>query len=80
MPQKKQKKPPVQIHKDGDKLTYARDCKCCQCGKRAVCFWPIIDPDIPSSPYCRKCVDNAKMRVLMEMQKVNEEYDQKKKK
>jgi hypothetical protein len=28
--------------------TKATDCKCCVCGKQAVAFWPVIDPDIPS--------------------------------
>ena len=44
----------------------ASDCKCCICGKQAVAFWPLIDPDIPAEPYCRECLDKAKMRVLME--------------
>ena len=47
----------------------ATDCKCCVCGKPAVAFWPVIDPDIPSHPYCRKCLDKTKvemMRRLME--------------
>jgi hypothetical protein len=47
----------------------AKDCKCIKCNKQAVCFWPIIDPDIPEKPYCRECVDEAKMRVLMEINK-----------
>ena len=25
----------------------AKDCKCCACGKQAVAFYPIVDPDIP---------------------------------
>ena len=41
---------------------YAKDCKCCLCGKPAVAFWPCIDPDIPSEPYCRKCLDKMKKR------------------
>jgi len=44
----------------------ASECKCCQCGKQAVAFWPVIDPDIPSNPYCQECLDKAKMRVLIE--------------
>lgn len=27
----------------------ASECKCVECGKQAVAFWPIIDPDIPNS-------------------------------
>jgi hypothetical protein len=45
----------------------ASDCQCCVCGKPAVAFWPVnIDPDIPSQPYCRKCLDAAKVRVLVD--------------
>ena len=32
--------------------------------QRAVAFWPCIDPDIPSHPYCRKCLDKAKAELL----------------
>lgn len=44
----------------------ASDQECCKpkCKKKAVAFWPIIDPDIPSDPYCRKHLDEAKFRVL----------------
>ena len=45
----------------------ATECKCCQCGKQAVAFWPVIDPDIPSQPYCRECLDKVKIRVLIEI-------------
>ena len=37
----------------------AKDCKCCVCGKQAVAFYPCIDPDIPSHPYCADCLENA---------------------
>lgn len=43
----------------------ASECKCCECGEQAVAFWPCIDPDIPSRPYCRKCLDKAKVSVLI---------------
>ena len=43
----------------------ASECKCIVCGKQAVAFWPMIDPDIPAEPYCRKCLNKAKMQVLM---------------
>lgn len=43
----------------------ASECKCCVCGNQAVAFWPCIDPDIPSHPYCRKCLDKAKRELLM---------------
>lgn len=43
----------------------ASECKCCICGKQAIAFWPMIDPDIPAEPYCQKCLDKAKIQVLM---------------
>ena len=43
----------------------ASDCKCIICGKQAVAFWPVIDPDIPSHPYCRKCLDKEKQEAMM---------------
>lgn len=43
----------------------ACDCKCIVCGKKAVAFWPLIDPDIPANPYCRKCLDDAKIKMLI---------------
>jgi hypothetical protein len=49
-------------------VVQAKDCKCCECGEPAVCFWPIVDPDIPHHPYCRKCVEDAKIRLLIKLQ------------
>ena len=46
------------------KKTKATDCVCVECGKQAVAFWPCIDPDIPSYPYCRECLDTVKYRVF----------------
>lgn len=48
-------------------LIKASDCKCCVCGEQAVAFWPVIDPDIPSQPYCRKCLDKTKTAVIREI-------------
>ena len=45
----------------------ASDCKCCECGEQAVAFWPCIDPDIPSHPYCRKCLDKAQTKLILEI-------------
>lgn len=45
----------------------ASECKCCKCGKQAVAFWPVIDPDIPSYPYCRECLDKAKLELAMKI-------------
>ncbi len=42
----------------------ASECKCVECGKQAVAFWPVIDPDIPSHPYCRECLDRIKNETL----------------
>jgi len=53
------------------KVTKASDCKCCECGKQAVAFWPVIDPDIPSYPYCRKCLDKEKIELLKELIKID---------
>lgn len=47
----------------------ASECKCIVCGKPAVAFWPMIDPDIPEHPYCRKCLDEAKRELLIEILK-----------
>ena len=52
----------------------ASDCKCCICGKQAVAFWPVIDPDIPSHPYCRKCLDKEKMKMIMKVSEIDEKY------
>ncbi len=41
----------------------AKNCKCIKCGKRAVAFFPVCDPDIPSYAYCRKCLDESKQRI-----------------
>ncbi len=46
------------------KVVLASDCTCCVCGKPAVAFWPNIDPDIPSRPYCRQCLDNEQVKAL----------------
>lgn len=43
----------------------ASESKCIVCGKQAVAFWPVIDPDIPSWPYCRKCLDEAKIEMII---------------
>jgi len=57
-----------------NKSLQAKDFKCCNCGKKAVCFWPVCDPDIESHPYCRKCVDEAKQRLFIEFAKIDKKY------
>lgn len=47
-------------------MIHAKDCKC-DCGAQAVAFWPVVDPDIPSHPYCQECLDEAKRKLLIEM-------------
>ena len=54
-------------YKPKSKQVKASDCKCCECGAQAVAFWPCIDPDTPSHPYCRKCLDKAKARLMAEI-------------
>ena len=41
----------------------AKDCKCCMCDKQAVAFYPCIDPDIPSNPYCADHLEEAMIDV-----------------
>lgn len=48
-------------------MIQASECKCCVCGKQAVAFWPVIDPDIPEYPYCRKCLDDVKTKTIMNL-------------
>ena len=57
----------------------ASDCKCCECGAQAVAFWPCIDPDIPSNPYCRKCLDKAQLELMTRITKRKENENESKK-
>ena len=52
----------------------ASECKCVNCGKQAVAFWPVVDPDIPSYPYCRECLDREKMELFKKLCEINEEF------
>jgi len=54
-------------------VVHASECQCCVCGQPAVAFWPVIDPDIPSHPYCRECLDKAKLELMMRINKRKEE-------
>lgn len=46
----------------------ASEFKCCMCKKaQADVFWPCIDIDIPSHPYCRKCVTKQQMEVMIQI-------------
>lgn len=46
----------------------ATECKCVECGKQAEVFWPCIDIDVPSHPYCRKCVTIQQLKCLEGME------------
>ncbi len=46
-------------------IRYAWDDQCADCGEPAVCYWPCIDPDIRSFPYCRACVEKRKADLLI---------------
>lgn len=37
----------------------ASDYTCVECSKPAVAFYPCVDPDIPSHPYCADCLEKA---------------------
>lgn len=45
----------------------ASECKCVKCGRQAVAFWPVIDPDIPSHPYCRECLDKERQKLMIKL-------------
>lgn len=47
--------------------------KCNKCESLAIAYWPNIDPDIPSLPWCRRCLDRAKIK-LMWMYEKNDDY------
>lgn len=52
----------------------ASECKCVECGKQAVAFWPVFDPDIPSHPYCRECLDKAKRELMIKLEEIDKKY------
>lgn len=49
----------------------ASDCVCVECGDQAVAFWPVVDIDIPSHPFCRKCLDKNKFELLLKLGTAN---------
>ena len=57
-------------------MTHASNQKCVKCGRPAVAFWPACDPDIKSFPYCRACLDNIKIELLIELSKLENELAQ----
>lgn len=54
------------------KEVQASELNCCEekCKEKAVAFWPVMDPDIPSHPYCRKCLDKAKLKLMRKLWKL----------
>lgn len=38
---------------------------CCVCSAKAIAWWPVIDPDIPQQPYCRKCLNKIKLEIMI---------------
>ena len=53
----------------------ATDCKCIVCGKQSVAFWPVCDPDIPSHPYRRECLDKAKIELMIKLSEIDKKYN-----
>jgi len=58
---------PIPLGLREEVMMKASECKCCECGKQAVAFYPVFDPDIPSYPYCRACLDKMKMELAMKI-------------
>ncbi len=56
----------------------ASECKCCKCGKQAVAFWPVVGPDIPSYPYCRKCLNKEKVELMETLTEIDKKYSKNK--
>ena len=52
----------------------ASECQCVECGKQAVAFWPVCDPDIPSYPYCRERLYKAKMELMIKLEEIDKKY------
>jgi len=57
------------------KKIYAKDCKCCVCGEQADAFWPMIDPDIPSRPYCMACMRSAQIKVFIALMEDEKKFN-----
>ena len=62
-----------------DKIIHAKDFKCVVCGKQAEVFWPCLDPDIPAHPYCRECLGEEQAKLFIELNKIDEKYNNKNK-
>jgi hypothetical protein len=46
---------------------------------QAEVFWPCVDIDIPSHPYCRKCVTKQQLKAMIAIADMDQEFAKKKK-
>ena len=53
-----------------EKKLYAKDFKCCVCGKQAEVFYPIMDPDIPVYPYCKECATKEQNELIQKLKEL----------
>ena len=56
-----------------DNIIYAKDFTCIEekCEKKAVGFFPMVDPDIKAHPYCRDCLDKARASLLIKLSELD---------
>lgn len=57
-------------------LTRAQECNCVRCGKQAVAFFPIFDPDIPSYPYREKCLYKTRYELMIKLHEIDVKYNE----
>ena len=50
----------------------ASDLKCSDCKNQAEVFFPVFDPDIPSYPYCRECVEKRRIKLIIDLSKLDD--------
>ena len=50
-----------------EKKIYAKDYKCNMCGKQAIVFRGLNDPDATQVPYCRKCADKSEYELMVRL-------------
>ena len=55
----------------------ASEFKCCVCGKQAVAFWPVFDPDIPAYPYCKECLEKEKRELIIKLNEIDKKNENK---
>ncbi len=39
--------------------------KCIKCGDKATVYFPVVDIDIKSDPYCDKCVEEERLKLMI---------------